>query len=248
MKSQLTLVVYCLLLVLPGVSWLPQPAIEKTLTSSFIPVVKAGLPGKNPSKKEIFLLYSSLQLKQKGLSLQAFETGFKGYRQLLKKGIIDQQAYLTICDFSQSSNNKRLYLIDLSNNEIILNTYVAHGRNSGGEYATRFSNKPESYQSSLGFYLTKNTYYGEHGLSMRVAGLEAGYNDKANRRNIVVHGADYIGNDWKRHSSYMGRSFGCPAIPEEDSKSLINTIKNGSCLFIYHPSPKYLKGSKILNG
>ena len=99
---------------------------------------------------------------------------------LLKKHIIIRSGLLTICDFSQSSNNKRLYIIDLENNEIVLNTYVAHGKNSGGEFATRFSNKPSSLQSSLGFYITKNTYYGEHGLSLKVAGLEPGFNDKAN--------------------------------------------------------------------
>jgi hypothetical protein len=81
-----------------------------------------------------------------------------------------------------------------------------------------------------------------------VAGLEAGYNDKADQRNIVVHGADYIGDAWLKSSTYMGRSFGCPAIPEKESNFLINTIKNGSCIFIYHPSASYLRGSKILNG
>ena len=136
----------------------------------------------------------------------------------------------------------------MMNNEVVLNTYVAHGRNSGGEFATRFSNKPRSNQSSLGFYVTQNIYYGEHGLSLRVKGLETGYNDKAGKRNIVVHGADYIGDDWLEQNNYMGRSYGCPAIPGEESDYLINTIKNGSCIFIYHPSKRYLEGSKILNG
>lgn len=183
-----------------------------------------------------------------GLSKSAFEYAYKGYRLLVKKKIISKQEYLTICDFSQSSNNKRLYLLDMCNNEVLLNTYVAHGRKSGGEYATRFSNKPRSMQSSLGFYITQNTYYGEHGLALRVRGLEAGYNDKAGRRRIVVHGADYIGDSWLERNNYMGRSFGCPAIPRKESNSIINTIKSGSCLFIYYPSKSYLKGSKILNG
>ncbi|HEY6504330.1 MAG TPA: murein L,D-transpeptidase catalytic domain family protein, partial [Chitinophagaceae bacterium] len=111
-----------------------------------------------------------------------------------------------------------------------------------GEYARKFSNRPESHQSSLGFYITKNAYSGEHGLSLRVVGLEPGFNDRAYRRAIVLHGATYIGG------GFSGRSYGCPAVPKEECRKIINTIKNGTCLFIYHPEKKYLRGSKILNG
>jgi hypothetical protein len=186
-------------------------------------------------------------LGNKGLSKEAFEYAYTGYRKLLEKKIIKEADYLTICDFSQSSNKKRMYLLDLASNTIILNTYVAHGRNSGGEYASRFSNKPSSFQSSLGFYITGETYYGEHGLSLRISGLETGYNDRALRRRIVVHGADYVEEKWLRNSSFLGRSYGCPAVPPQERDLIINTIKNGSCFFIYHPSKTYLKGSKILN-
>ncbi len=188
------------------------------------------------------LLYDLMELDTKGLSKTAFEYAYKGYQQLLEKGTISRSEYLTICDLSQSSKKKRLYLIDIANSKVVLNTYVAHGRNSGGEYARRFSNKTSSHQSSLGFYITRNTYSGEHGLSLRLEGLEPGFNDKAYRRAIVVHGASYIGE------GSAGRSYGCPAVPAKESKTLINTIKNGTCLFIYHPQVNYLKGSKILNG
>jgi len=188
------------------------------------------------------LLYDELNLEEKGLSKEAFDYAYKGYEYLLEKKKLDQPEFLTICDFSQSSKQKRFYIIDLANDSLIMNTYVAHGKRSGGEYATRFSNKPSSKQSSLGFYITKNTYSGEHGLSLRVDGLEPGFNDRAYRRAIVVHGADYIGN------GSTGRSYGCPAVPREDCKTIINTIKNGTCLFIYHPQKKYLQSSKILNG
>jgi hypothetical protein len=193
-------------------------------------------------------LYEMLSLEQRGLSMQAFEYAFKGYRRLLQEKIISKQDYLTICDFSQSSNKKRLYVVDMVNSKIVVNTYVAHGRNSGGEYATRFSNRSKSLQSSLGFYVTQDTYFGEHGLSLRLAGLEEGYNDNASQRKIVIHGADYIGDKRLRRSSYMGRSYGCPAIPRKECTQVINMIKNGSCIFIYHPSTNYLHGSKILNG
>jgi L,D-transpeptidase catalytic domain len=186
-------------------------------------------------------LYEELGLAEKGLSEQAFEYAYKGYDHLIKKNLITEGTYLTICDFSQSSKQKRFYLIDLANNKIVLNTYVAHGKNSGGEYATRFSNKPSSRESSLGFYITKNIYRGEHGLSLRVEGLEPGFNDRAYQRAIVIHGADYIGD------GSAGRSYGCPAVPLKECKTIINTIKDGSCLFIYHPQKKYLQSSKILN-
>lgn len=192
-------------------------------------------------------LYKTLGLEVKGLSKEAFEFAWKGYQKLAENKQINNTAYLTICDFSQSSKQKRLYLIDINNETLVMNTWVAHGRNSGLDYATQFSNTPESLQSSLGFYVTKQTYTGEHGLSLKLQGLEPGFNDKAFQRAIVIHGADYIGAQRMNNSSFMGRSFGCPAVPKEESTALINIIKNGTCLFIYHPSKKYLDKSKILN-
>lgn len=166
---------------------------------------------------------------------------------MVKKNKLERQRYLTICDFSQSSGRKRLYILDMENNEIVRQTYVAHGKNSGREYASRFSNRPSSLQSSLGFYLTMKTYHGEHGLSLRLQGLEAGINDKAYRRAIVIHGAGYIERSYLSQAGRMGRSFGCPAVPASESKTIINTIKEGTLVFIYHPGAGYLKKSKILN-
>lgn len=123
---------------------------------------------------------------------------------------------------------------------------MAHGRNSGLQYATNFSNTPESLQSSLGFFVTKATYTGKHGLSLRLCGQEGDFNCKAEERAIVVHGAEYIGSH-RLGSPYMGRSFGCPAVPQAEAPAVINTIKGGTCLFIYHPNEKYLKGSKLIN-
>jgi hypothetical protein len=130
----------------------------------------------------------------------------------------------------------------------LINTYVAHGRKSGSEYARSFSNNPDSHMSSLGFYKTETTYYGDHGLALKIEGLEKGFNDKADERNIVLHGSKYVGADYLRYNRFSGRSFGCPAIPSSQVSSVVNTIKNGSCLFIYHPTKKYLTQSKILNG
>ncbi len=194
------------------------------------------------------VLYTDTELAQYGLSKEAFDYAWRGYQRLLGKKKIHQTTYLTVCDFSQSSRKKRLYIIDVINNKLVTNTYVAHGKNSGAEYATSFSNIPESLQSSLGFYITSNTYTGEHGLSLRINGVDPGYNDKALERSIVIHGAAYVDAARASNGMYMGRSWGCPAVPEKESAKIITTIKNGTCLFIYYPSRHYLLNSKILNG
>lgn len=191
------------------------------------------------------ILYNDLSLGEKGLSKEAFEYAMEGYDKLVEENKISNTTYITICDMSQSSKRKRLYVVDLETKEVVINTWVAHGRNSGLEYANKFSNRPESYQSSLGFYVTQFTYNGENGYSLKLKGLEQGFNDKAFERAIVIHGADYVTGS--RSSTYMGRSYGCPAVSLEESESLINTIKNGTSLFIYYPDKKYIKGSKILN-
>lgn len=193
-------------------------------------------------------VYSITKLESYGLSVDAFNYAWKGYQKLLEKKQISRAEFLTICDFSQPSSKKRLYIIDIVNNKLVTNTYVAHGKNSGGEYATKFSNTPESLQSSLGFYITSNTYIGAHGLSLRVNGVDHGYNDNALVRTIVIHGAAYVDDARAKAGVFMGRSFGCPAVPQKESKEIITTIKNGTCLFIYHPSRNYLQHSKILNG
>ena len=196
------------------------------------------------------ILYNTINLQQYGLSEEAFAYAWKGYQKLLNKKMISRRNYLTICDFSQSSKQKRLYIIDITGNKLITNTYVAHGKNSGGEYATQFSNRAESLQSSLGFYVTANTYIGKHGLSLRINGVDPGYNDKALERTIVIHGAAYVdaARARARAGIFTGRSWGCPAVPQKESANIISTIKNGTCLFIYHPGKNYLLGSKILNG
>jgi len=221
----------------------------KALKNNSNPVAVAPIPVSIDNKEDdAASVYAAIQLDQYGLSQEAFDYAWKGYQQLLGKKMISRDQYLTICDFSQSSAKKRLYIIDVANNELVMNTYVAHGRNSGGEFASKFSNQPESLQSSLGFYITRSTYIGKHGLSLRIEGVEPGINDNAMERTIVIHGAAYVDPARANSGVFMGRSWGCPAVPEKESATVINTIKNGTCLFIYHPEKKYLLGSKILNG
>ena len=192
-------------------------------------------------------LYDSLKLNGLGLSKEVLEMAYKGQQHLLNDGVLNNNSVVAIADFSQPSSQKRLYIIDTKNFRVLFNTYVAHGKNSGLNYAERFSNRPESLESSLGFYVTKNTYFGKHGLSLKLSGLEKGFNDNAESRAIVVHGAEYIGTS-RADAAYMGRSFGCPAVPQAQSQTVINLLKNGTCLFVYHPTEQYLQGSKILNG
>lgn len=223
---------------------IPTPAEYNSDTG---PVVKASGITIDPSQTSSDA-YCNANLQQFGLSEEAFEYAWKGYQDLMGKKLIPRNEYLTICDMSQSSVKKRLYVIDMIENKLIIHTYVAHGRNSGGEYASSFSNKPASLQSSLGFYITQSTYIGGHGLSLRINGIEPGINDKALERTIVLHGAAYVDEARAKQGIYMGRSFGCPAVPVNESAKIITTIKNGTCLFIYHPSRNYLLKSKILNG
>jgi hypothetical protein len=192
-------------------------------------------------------MYDALKLKSFGLTKAAFNYAYKGYLYLQQKKMLAQSSVLTICDFSQSSRRKRFFVIDMNQHKVLINTYVAHGRKSGSEYARAFSNSPESHMSSLGFYKTETTYYGGHGLALKIEGLERGFNDKADERNIVIHGSEYVGSSFIRNNPFNGRSFGCPAVPANQVNNVINTIKNGSCLFIYHPTKNYLIHSKILN-
>lgn len=223
---------------------------DKDAHSKALPEVSVNSSAPNSLYNSVAVseLYNTIHLENYGLSKSAFNYAIKGYNYLLKRNKIANTDYLTVCDFSQSSRNKRLYIIDLKTGRLLINTYVAHGRNSGGEFATRFSNRPESLESSLGFYITENTYFGEHGLSLKIKGVDKGFNDRAAARMIVLHGANYAESDFLEHNNFLGRSFGCPAVPASESKEIINIIKKGSCFFIYHPTKKYLNGSTILNG
>ncbi len=193
-------------------------------------------------------LYDSMKLEREGLSEKAFEYAWRGYHNLLKRGLIRKKNILSICDFSQSSCSKRMYIIDIRHRRLLYRTYVAHGKNSGDEFASSFSNEPESFKSSLGFYVTKKTYRGRNGLSLRIEGVDSGFNDLAGKRNIVLHGSPYVGDKYLKDYGIIGTSQGCPAIPSKISRKVIRLVKNGSCLFIYHPTEQYLSGSPVING
>jgi hypothetical protein len=198
-------------------------------------------------ESKVISLYNNLDAKNFKLpQLESFTKALEGFYQLKQKGLI-QNNILTLVDFSLSANSKRMWVIDMSTNTVLYHSLVAHGRNSGEEFATAFSNKSESYQSSLGFYLTGETYQGKHGLSLRLDGLERGINDKARERAVVIHGADYVSDSFIKQHKRLGRSQGCPALPVELNQEIIKTIKDKSCLFIYHPSRSYKVASKLIS-
>jgi hypothetical protein len=197
-------------------------------------------------QQDMAALYKTLALDSLGLSQAAFDYAIQGYDHLLAEGKIKREDIISIIDFSLPSSKKRLFVIDLREGKLLFNTLVSHGRNSGGITATTFSNEPESFKSSLGFYITAETYRGEHGYSLRLQGEEKGINDNAMSRGIVMHSADYVNDQVVRNQGFVGRSLGCPAIPAVLHKKIIESIRNGTCLFVYSPDKFYAAHSKIL--
>ena len=193
-------------------------------------------------------LYQECQLAPKKLKYEVFKHALVGYSNMLQKGKINtNKSTLSIVDFSKPSSHKRLYVVDIKNRRVLHYTYVSHGRNTGDLYAYKFSNTHQSLQSSLGFYKTAETYYGKHGYSLRLDGLEKGFNTNARDRAVVMHGADYVSRDYVRREGRLGRSWGCPAVPIEETKPIINHIKGGNCLFVYKNTNDYLQKSHLLN-
>lgn len=200
-----------------------------------------------PTLPSAVSVYDSLRLNLEGLNRKAFELAQEGFEKLKKQGAVVNDNIISIVDFSLPSTEKRLYVVDLKNYRVLYKTYVAHGRNSGTLMANSFSNSPSSYKSSLGFYKTLGTYNGKHGYSLRLEGLEKGINDNAYERAIVMHGADYVSPSYIPKLGFIGRSQGCPAVSTREATPIINTIKNGSCLFIYSPSDSYQQRSSVLS-
>lgn len=214
-----------------------------------IPIVNsAGVSSVDPEKLEKEDVFTILNLTDSGLSKEIFSLAIKGLKKLESNGKLQNPTILTIADYSQSSNKKRLYVIDLKNNKLLYNTYVAHGRNTGDEFARYFSNKEGSSKSSLGFYITKKPIFGSHtGYSLAINGVEKGFNDNAIKREIIIHAATYATENFIKKYGRLGRSFGCPVLPPDLNKPIIETIKDGSCLFIYNSDNQYLLNSSLLN-
>lgn len=184
-------------------------------------------------------LYNQIDFGTNKVSFDAFNKAYQGYLNLKKAGKLTGGDIISIADFSQISAKKRLWIIDLARKKVLFNTQVAHGQGSGGEFPTVFSNTGDTHQSSIGFYVTKSTYGGKHGTSLRIAGMDKGFNDNAEARSVVIHPANYCSPSYMaQHKGGIGRSWGCPAVSPELAQPIINTIKDGTMLFIYAPQAK----------
>ncbi|MBE9485395.1 MAG: murein L,D-transpeptidase catalytic domain family protein [Bacteroidetes bacterium] len=194
--------------------------------------------GQLPRENAADSLYESLGLSGK-LEFEIFRRAIEG----MGEYEFGKTNLLTIIDYTQASHEKRMFIIDLENEKLLYNTLVAHGKNSGVHYAEDFSNKNRSLMSSPGFYTTAETYFGKHGYSLKLDGLEKGINDHARDRLIVIHGADYVSEDFILKYDRIGRSWGCPALPLHLTEEVINMIKEGSCLYIHTDDEFYLRHS-----
>ena len=190
-------------------------------------------------------LYDMIGLASYDLDYEVFRLGLVGYYSLEKEGELKKDL-ITIIDFAKPSTEKRFYTIDLKNKAVKYHTYVAHGRNTGENMATAFSNTPHSNQSSLGFYVTGETYVGSKGYSLRLDGKEKRFNDKIRSRAVVIHAADYATENWIKRYGRLGRSQGCPALPPDLSREVIDAIKDKSAIFTYFPDEAYLSSSRYL--
>lgn len=202
----------------------------------------------NRSPEAVFASYSEHfynKINDNSLDFEAFAHALKGYVKLKENGELQNSKYLTVIDMRVSANEDRFFIINMETQTIEHKSVTAHGKNSGVEYAKRFSNRVNSHQSSIGFYRTAETYFGKHGFSLRLDGLEHS-NSNARKRAIVIHQADYVETGFIKQHGRLGRSFGCPSLPEKDYKIIIEKIKEGSCLFIYFPKENYLSTSKLI--
>ncbi len=191
-------------------------------------------------------LYTSLGAEQQGLRFDVFQKALTGYLNLRQTGqVAASQQRLTVVDFDLPSTEKRLWVLDLNAHKILFHTLVAHGHNSGENAADSFSNTDQSNMSSLGFYVTGQEYEGKHGHSLRLQGLDAGFNTNAAARAIVMHGADYVSEAFIKQNGRLGRSLGCPALPLDQYAQIIDAVKGGSCLFLSKSNAGY--ASKYLN-
>lgn len=188
-------------------------------------------------------LYRSMQLEGV-VGWKAFRQAVAGYYKIAGR----KREVLTLIDFSRPSTEKRLFVFDMRQRKLLFSSVVSHGKNSGGMYATSFSNEYGSYKSSLGFYLTETAYQGKNGYSLILNGLEKGINDRARERAIVMHGAAYADPSLVSRGGRLGRSFGCPAVPQKLARPIIDAIKGGSVMYIYAGTPDYLARSSVLKG
>lgn len=192
-------------------------------------------------------LYNAIGLEESGLGYDAFRYAMVGYHALKNEGKLSNKNLISIIDFTKASTEKRFYTIDLDTYKVRFHSLVSHGRNTGQNLAKNFSNIPHSNQSSLGFYVTGETYVGSKGYSLRLDGVDGKFNSNMRKRAVVMHAADYVSEEWIEKYGRLGRSQGCPALPNKISREVIDTIKEKTMIFAYFKDEDYFEASAYLD-
>ncbi|MXV14433.1 murein L,D-transpeptidase catalytic domain family protein [Hufsiella ginkgonis] len=220
-------------------SWTPDTQLTSKVTGTDSAAVTTGSSsGKALFEEYVTSIYESAGLSGTKLDFDTFRKAVTGYLNL-KQGNLVSKPLLTIVDFTRSSREKRLWIVNLDDKKLLFNSLVAHGQGSGDDMAQSFSNVAETHQSSLGFYVTDDTYIGKHGLSLRLNGVDNGYNSNARDRAIVLHGAEYVSEQFIAQHGRLGRSYGCPAIPVDLTNKIIGVVKGKSVIFINGQDLRY---------
>jgi len=223
-----------LTLSIPAIGWgiIDNSALDKAKTEIKKQSVPTAVSNVELFDQYVSEIYDSAKLNAALLDYNVFKKAVTGYYNFKSSGKALGRPVISVVDFSKASTEKRIWIIDLEKKALLFNTFVAHGQGSGDNYATAFSNTTDSHQSSLGFYITSNTYIGKHGLSLKLNGMDDGYNTNAYNRAVVVHGADYVSQEFINQRGRLGRSYGCPALPVALTPSIIQAIKGHTVLFI----------------
>lgn len=183
-----------------------------------------------------------------GLSPEVLGLALRSVRCAVSSGDIETPRTLTLIDYSRPSVEPRLWVFDYATGDMLFKELVAHGRNTGENMARHFSDSMNSHQSSIGLFVTDDTYVGNNGYSLRLDGLEPGFNSRARERAIVMHGAPYVNEALAASQGRIGRSWGCPALREGVARNVIDTIRGGGVIFSYYPDEEWLNRSRFLNG
>jgi len=203
-----------------------------------------------PDESENYILSKAdniIDLTSHGLSEEIFSLALEGYQSLLDDNCLERDTILSVIDYSMPSDQERMFVIDMKNKKLLFKSLVAHGKASGDIIPCSFSNQPSSHKSSLGFFVTGKIYNGKHGYSLTIEGMEKDINNNAGKRAIVFHGAAYVSLDYIGKYGRIGRSFGCPALPQDMNRIIIDIIKDKSCVFIYAPDPLYFMNSTMIS-
>jgi hypothetical protein len=218
-----------------------------TVSARPLAIVNELFPDQFVFEDSVQALYHAIKLEEYNLSYHVFRYAMTGYFNLRQQGKLSNKKLISIIDFTKKSSLKRFYTIDLEALAVKFFTYVSHGKNTGEDEAKSFSNVVHSNQSSIGFYVTGETYVGSKGYSLRLDGMEKGYNDRIRERAVVIHNAEYVSEKWIRQYGRLGRSQGCPALPVELGRKIIDVVKNKTVIFAYATDDQYLGSSPMLD-